>query len=1048
MQTNKISPLFFHGLANASGAGYFVSEQFLSVGKNVVYLTGSSTDTLESSLQHFSPPNTKLLLFPEQKIGQMAVLHHLITAQTPYALVVPYSEWPTSLPAPKDFKANTFTIHRGDCLRRSDLLDILQNRGYVREDYTEVPGQYAVRGSVLDLFLPDRKLPYRFYFAGNRIESISTFDIDTQSTQEHIDSACIIPLSFEHTPAILADYINQAQYIFDQPPADFDFSLYEGAAVFTLLPAPQSQDCHLKSNIEFKANFSLLEREVLSLKKQNIQVNITCLNRGELDRLSEIMQDYEELRKLPILISPLVQGFYSIQKKQAFITSGDILNRHYRPLSALKNITLENAQKVRFKELRPGDYVVHQHHGIGKYLGLEIMDKEQNPTDCLIIEYRRGSRLYVPMYDFKRVQKYIGAGGRAPALSALGGSAWKDVKKRVKEEAQKTAKEILKLEAQRQAAGTQALIGDQRIEEEFAASFPFVQTSGQTQAIEDVLKDMSRARSMDRVLVGDVGFGKTEVAMRAALHAVMSAKQVMMVVPTTILADQHCKTFRKRMAGFPVNIEMLCRFQTKTEQKEIIRQLKNGICDIIIGTHRLLSKDISFQDLGLVIIDEEHRFGVKQKEKIKAKSAGVHTLMLSATPIPRTLNQSLSSLRDISLIDTPPRGRTPIKTVVCAWNNEVAAAAIQQELARGGQIYYVYNSVQSMQSRYLFLQHLVPQAKICMAHGQMKEAELEQTLWDFHNGKYDILLASTIIESGLDITNANTLIVENAQNFGLAQLYQLRGRIGRGDQKAYCYLFHPDWLFREPSPQEQDTYHQLLAMPYKAPKEKDPTEEAKKRLAALMEFSDLGSGFKLALRDMEIRGAGELLGVKQHGYVHEVGLSLYCDLVAAEVRKLKGEKTQRPIRATVHLPLPAYISPDYLPDDSERLKYYKELMSADEQESRQILQKLADFAGPVPAELTNLNRILQLSRRAGLLKIYHLEYSSSGFDLFFTADFQMPADFPAKVLEKYGPRVQFIKSRNGDGIHVSEKKTHTPVEQAEEIITFLEYVLKTQNAIV
>ncbi len=1041
---------FYYGLPNQSAAGYFAFKKYISAGKNLLYLTAQDPELFENALEEFtSAQAVSLICFPEQKTGQMAALHALLSSgKKPFALCAQYADWAAPLPAPQDFKANTFTVKRGDTLRRGDLLDILQHRGYTREDYTEIPGQYAVRGSVVDIFPPGQNRPLRLYFAGNRVETISSFDIDTQNTKERKDEAVIVPLAFEREPATLADYVQEAQYIFDEPPQDFDFTQYPGAAVLTQLPTHTGANCNLKANIEFNANFKLLDAEAASLQRQGIQVTITCLNRGELDRLSELMQDYEHLKNLPVKISPLTQGFYSPDEKFALITSSEILNRRYRASSVLKHFDVQGAQKVRFKELRPGDYVVHQNHGIGKYLGLEIMDKEENPTDCLIIEYRRGSKLYVPMYDFKRVQKYIGAGGKAPALSALGGITWKEVKKRVKEEAQKTAKEILHMEALRQAAGGEALPGDPRIEEEFADSFPYVQTLGQTQAIEDVLRDLSRNRPMDRVLVGDVGFGKTEVAMRAALHTVMSGKQVMMLAPTTILVDQHCKTFRKRMAGFPVNIQMLCRFQTKREQKEIIQQIKDGVCDIIIGTHRLLSKDIGFKDLGLVIIDEEHRFGVKQKEKIKAKSAGVHTLMLSATPIPRTLNQSLSALRDISLIDTPPRGRTPIKTVVTAWNNELAAAAITQELARGGQIYYVYNSVQSMESRYLFLKRLVPQARICMAHGQMKESDLEQTLWDFNNGKYDILLASTIIESGLDISNANTLIVENAQNFGLAQLYQLRGRIGRGDKKAYCYLFHPDWLLRQtPAPQE-NTYAQLLAMPYKAPQEKDPTEEAKKRLAALMEFSDLGSGFKLALRDMEIRGAGELLGVKQHGYVNEVGLSLYCDLVANEVKKLKGEPVKRQIRATVNLPLAAYIPPDYLPDDSERLKYYKELMSADEQRAQTILDKLADLAGPVPPELQNLNRVLQLSRRAGLIKIYHVEFAYGALDLLFTNDFKMPPDLPSRVLEKYGPQVQFIKSRNGDGIRIRLSKEADPVTETERAISFFENLLLSQNAIV
>ncbi|MBR2865044.1 MAG: DEAD/DEAH box helicase [Elusimicrobiaceae bacterium] len=1046
MSTKQNAPAFYYGLPNPAAAGYFVHKNFLSKGENVLYLTHEDTDSFESALQTFAP-QLSLISFPQQHLGQMAALHQLLTAPGTYCIFARYEQWLTPLPAPQDFRANTFIIQRGATLRRADLLDMLEHRGYTREDFTENTGQYAVRGSVVDFFPPGQRRPFRLYFAGNKIESICTFDIDSQSTREQKDEAALLPLRFDNTPATLADYLTKVRFVFDQPSADFDFTPYTPLAVLSLLPSHQATNCQLKGNIEFNANFPLLESEVISLQKQSIKITITCLNRGELDRLSEIMQDYPHLQKTALQIAPLMQGFYSAEEKFGYITSGEILNRRYRASSLIKNFQIENAQKVRFKELRPGDYVVHQQHGIGKYLGLEILDKEENPTDCLIIEYRRGSKLYVPMYDFKRVQKYIGAGGKAPALAALGGVAWKDVKKRVKEEAQKTAKEILKLEAQRQAAGAEALLGDARIEEEFADSFPYTLTPGQNQAIEDVLKDLSKPRSMDRVLVGDVGFGKTEVAMRAALHAAMSGKQVMLLAPTTILADQHCKTFRKRMAGFPVEIQMLCRFQTKKEQKEIIEQVKSGVCDIIIGTHRLLSKDISFQDLGLVIIDEEHRFGVKQKEKIKAKSAGVHTLMLSATPIPRTLNQSLSSLRDISLIDTPPRGRTPIQTSVTAWNNDLVVAAISQELARGGQVYYVYNSVQSMQSRYLFLQQLLPQARICMAHGQMKEAELEQTLWDFNHGKYDILLASTIIESGLDITNANTLIVENAHHFGLAQLYQLRGRIGRGDKKAYCYLFHPDWLFKEKTPQEEDSYAELLACTYKPSREKDPTEEAKKRLAALMEFSDLGSGFKLALRDMEIRGAGELLGVKQHGYVNEVGLSLYCDLVAAEVKKLKGEKVQRQIRASVHLPLAAYIPPDYLPDDSERLKFYKELMSADAQRATEILNRLADLAGPAPQELINLNRILQISRKAGLLQIYHIEYAYQGLDFLFTSQFQMPSDFPAKILAKYAPHVRFIKSRNGDGIHLELTSQQNPVDETEKIIYFFESVLKPQNAI-
>lgn len=1044
-KTKQAQPSYLCGLPNSAAKAFFVCKRYASAGKSAVFVTAEDTDGFDSAALEFSQncPAT-LIPLPEPRVGRMGALYRLLTSKPPFIISLDYETLSLPLPAPDEFKRRVFTVHRGDTLRRGDLLSVLENNGYTREEYTEYQGQYAVRGSVVDIFCLNRDLPLRLYFAGNRVDMISAFDIDTQNTKERVEEAVVIPIQFETETASLTDYAPDAAYVFDEPDKDFDVCAYPAPAVITLLPNRLAENWDLKANLHFNANMELLDREVANLQKQDVRVTVCCLNRGELDRLGELMTDYPHLRRVPMKISPLTQGFYSLKDKFALITSSEILSRQYRAASVIRSFDVEGAKRVRFKELQPGDYVVHQNHGIGKYLGLEILDKEENPTDCLIIEYRRGSKLYVPMYDFKKVQKYIGAGGKTPTLSALGGAAWKDVKKRVKEDAQKTAKEILKLEALRQATPAPEVPGDERIEQEFADSFPYILTPGQEQAIEDTLHDLTLPKPMDRVLVGDVGFGKTEVAMRAALRVALSGKQVMLLVPTTILAAQHYKTFSKRLAGFPVNVQMLCRFQTKKEQKEVVEQIKSGVCDIVIGTHRLMSKDISFREMGLVIIDEEHRFGVKQKEKIKAKSTGVHTLMLSATPIPRTLNQSLSSLRDISLIDTPPRGRTPIKTVVTAWNNELAAAAITQELARGGQIYYVYNSVQSMESRYLFLKKLVPEAKICMAHGQMDEDKLEQTLWDFNNGKYDILLASTIIESGIDITNANTLIVENAHNFGLAQLYQLRGRIGRGSTKAYCYLFHPDWLFKKQTPaEEEDTFAQLAAMAWKPKQEKDPTEEAKKRLAALMEFGELGSGFKLALRDMEIRGAGELLGVKQHGYVNEVGLSLYCDLVADEVKKLKGETVQKEIRATVSLPLPAYIPPDYLPDDAERLKYYKELMGADEAKTKNILAKLQDLSGPVPPELYNLTRAFQISARAGKLKIYHADYANNRVELLFSRDFKMPPALPAELFNRYGAaRLEFVKSKNGDGVHILFSPKTDPVKNTEETLSFFERILK------
>lgn len=1035
----------FYGLPNQAATAYFLCRHYLEKGKSAVFVSVQDTDDFDAAAQAFLPSGSRALAFAQQETSQIATLHQLLTSQQPSLLSASYELLSVSLPSPEELKARTFLLHRGDTLPRQTLLDNLEQAGYTRDDYAEAPGQYAARGSVVDIFCVGQEKPARVYFSGNRVDMISLFDLDTQHSQQYIDQITLLPLSFENYPCTLLDYLPGFSFVFYEPDSAFNLENYPAAAVITQLPYPQGKNCQLQSPIAFNANFALLEKEIASLQAQGFAVQITCLNRGELDRLTELSADYPHLQKAAFSISPLTQGFYDPGAKKAFITSNDILNRRYNTARIIKQADLEGAKRVRFKELQPGDYVVHQEHGIGRYLGLEVMDKEENPTDCLIIEYRRGSRVYVPMYDFKKVQKYIGAGGKRPTLSILGGITWKEVKKRVKEEAQKTAKEILKLEALRQTVEAPAIQGDARIEQEFADSFPYPLTPGQEDAIRDVLHDLDLPKPMDRVLVGDVGFGKTEVALRAALKVVLSGKQVMMVVPTTILAAQHYKTFTKRLAGFPVTVRMLCRFQTPKEQRAVIEELKNGVCDIIIGTHRLMSKDISFKELGLVIIDEEHRFGVKQKEKIRAKCSGVHSLMLSATPIPRTLNQSLSSLRDISLIDTPPRGRTPIKTVVTAWNNELAAAAINQELARGGQIYYVYNSVQNMESRLAFLRQLVPQARICMAHGQMDEKELEQTLWDFNNGKYDLLLASTIIESGIDITNANTLIVEDAHHFGLAQLYQLRGRIGRGDVKAYCYLFHPDWLFKK-SPQEENNFADLAAVYWKPKEEKDPTEEAKKRLAALMEFGDLGSGFRLALRDMEIRGAGELLGVKQHGYVNEVGLSLYCDLVAAEVKKLRGEAPLRTLRATVNLPIPAYIPPDYLPDEAERLKQYKELMNADAEKTRQLLDRLADICGPVPQEILNLTTLFALSTQAGKLEIYHVDWIDGALELLFTHRFQMPPQLPGELFNRFGTEhIKFIKTKNGDGIHLSPNKNQPPANFAREVLTFFENILRPEK---
>ena len=570
-QTNF--PPFFYGLPNGTAKAYFLCKNYLKTYQRLLFVSAKDTTDFEQAARAFAPANTQILSFPDTDTGRLATLHTLTTlSQDVLILHTSYSALQTPLPDPEILRLRTYTLRRNDSLRRQELLDRLEAAGYTRTDYTEVPGDYAARGSVVDIFSLNSPLPLRLYFSGNRIEAIHSFDLDSQNTIQALEEITLIPLTFENLPATLLDYIPNPTLILDEPEPNFSLPTPKVVATITQLPSATATDAGLKANIDFHGNWNLLDHEVDLLQKQGFQVQICCLNKGELDRLAEILADYSNLRTVPLLLSPLTQGFYSVPDKLAFITSNEILNRHYNTSRLLQRFDVEGARRVRFKELEVGDYVVHQEHGIGRYLGLEVLDSDTTPTDCLKIEYRRGSRLYVPMYDFKKVQKYIGAGGKRPTLSVLGGITWKEVKKRVKEEARKTAQEILKLEALRQATPAPKITGDIRIEQEFADSFPYALTSGQEDAIRAILHDLDLPKPMDRVLVGDVGFGKTEVALRAALKVILSGKQVMLLVPTTILAAQHYKTVIKRLAGFPVQVRMLCRFQTTKEQRQVLSE--------------------------------------------------------------------------------------------------------------------------------------------------------------------------------------------------------------------------------------------------------------------------------------------------------------------------------------------------------------------------------------------------------------------------------------------------------------------------------------------
>ncbi len=642
-------------------------------------------------------------------------------------------------------------------------------------------------------------------------------------------------------------------------------------------------------------------------------------------------------RTVTIEVCDLETGLEWPAGKLLLLTEIEIYGRQKKRYQA--RFTEEGVKLSSFTDLKVMDYVVHINHGIGQYMGIETLEIAGGHRDYLRIQYAGEDRLFVPTDQINMLQKYIGVEDSPPKLNKMGGAEWQKVKNRVKESIRDLAEELLELYAKREVTPGHEFSTDTVWQHEFEESFYFEETPDQLRAVSEIKKDMERSKPMDRLLCGDVGYGKTEVAMRAAFKAVMDGKQVGVLVPTTILAQQHFLTFRERFAGFPVNIKVLSRFQTAKEQNQVIAGVLSGEVDLLIGTHRLLSTDVHFKDLGLLIVDEEQRFGVVHKEKLKELRQNVDVLTLTATPIPRTLHMSLVGIRDISLIETPPRDRYPIRTHVLEYNEEVIREAIQRELDRQGQIYFVYNRVETIEKMAGYLQNLLPKARIAVAHGQMDEDQLERVMLEFYDNEADILVCTTIIETGLDISNVNTLIVYDADRFGLAQLYQLRGRVGRSNRIAHAYFCYR--------------------------KDKTLSENAEKRLAAIREFTELGSGFKIAMRDLEIRGAGNLLGPEQHGQIASVGFELYCRLLDETIRERKGETAPELPEPVVEIPIDAYIPEDYITDGKQKVDIYKKIAVAGTvQVVTDITAEIIDRFGTPPRPVANLLDIAKLKALA------------------------------------------------------------------------------------
>ena len=935
------------------------------------------------------------------------------------------------------------TVRRGETFDTEALLQHLNTVGYDAADVVEMPGQYALRGGILDVYSPEADRPVRIEFFGDEVESIRKFDPATQRSSSPVDEALLLPLT--ETPVredllgaihvrlsgkritgneevieqavraggvtvfpgwefyapvaresrSLFDLLSNAAVLTDErdnltqeldrtwtrieeahersgvgnlvKPADLYFPPDDWWRNLETLPGADlehlgiTRDAHSElvqfpsqPAPRFHGSVPAMLEEVQKLIAEGKGVVFAAPNTGEVERLADIFSEYN----VSFRLGSRTRGGESYADETAYFTA-DVLTttlvKAYVPEGVIlpdANLAIFGARDLfdeselvasrpqrhkskvsaflsDFRDLQVGDYVVHVEHGIAQYQGLKEINQGDGPAEFMLLEFAEAARLYVPLTRLDLIQKYRSAEGAKPVLSHLGTATWAKTKARVRKAMKDMADELLKLYAQRQLAQGHAFPGDTEWMKEFEDAFEFTETEDQAQAIIDVKTDMESGRPMDRLLCGDVGYGKTEVAMRAAFKALSDNKQVAVLAPTTVLAFQHYETFKQRFAAFPVAIEMISRFRSPKQQKEILQKVEAGKIDVLIGTHRILSKDIKFSDLGLLIVDEEQRFGVRHKERLKQMRKQVDVLTMSATPIPRTLHMSLVGLRDMSVIETPPKDRMAIQTVVASWDDKLIQSAIEQELERGGQVYFVHNRVESIWEIAAKLQELAPKARILVGHGQMGETELEKVMLKFMHHEADILVATTIIENGLDIPLCNTILINRAERLGLSELYQLRGRVGRSDRRAYAYLLLPSEI--------------------------ELTPIARRRLAALKEFSDLGAGFKIAALDLELRGAGNLLGGEQSGQIEAVGFELYTQMLDRAVRELKGEMPEEEIATQLNLGLNIRIPAEYIPEENQRLRMYKRVAGVErESQLHDVRAELIDRYGEPPTAVRNL----------------------------------------------------------------------------------------------
>ena len=914
--------------------------------------------------------------------------------------------------------------------------------GYERVGQVEMPGQFSVRGGIVDIYCLTEENPWRIEFWGDEIDSIRSFDPESQRSLENLEELTIYP-AVEHIGdkdmVSFLDYFPEERTIIflDEPnrltekggaveeeyrqsrmhreekgsrnlPENWlcsfeqlqkELNKRNCISVCALEPKQAGWKVREKFYLEVKSisaynnSFELLVKDLHQYKKQGYRIALLSGSRTRAERLAKDLQeeglaafygqDYDREicpGEIMVVYGHAKKGFEYPLIKFAVMTESDIFGQEQKKKKK-KNYSGSRIQD--FAELSIGDFVVHEKHGLGIYRGIEKVEVDRIVKDYIKIEYRGGSNLYIPATQLDCLQKYSGAdASKAPKLNKLGTQEWNKTKSKVRGAVKNIAKELVELYAVRQEKEGYVCGPDTVWQREFEEMFPYEETEDQLSAIEDAKRDMESTRIMDRLICGDVGYGKTEVALRAAFKEVQESRQVAYLAPTTILAQQIYNTFVQRMKEFPVRVELLCRFRTPAQQKKAIEDLKKGQVDVIIGTHRILSKDVQFKNLGLLIVDEEQRFGVTHKEKIKQLKKDVDVLTLTATPIPRTLHMSLIGIRDMSVLEEPPMDRMPIQTYVMEYDEETVREAINRELRRGGQVYYVYNRVTDIADVALRIAKLVPDARVDFAHGQMSERELENVMYSFVNGDIDVLVSTTIIETGLDISNVNTMIIHDSDRYGLSQLYQLRGRIGRSNRTAYAFLMYRKNVMLK--------------------------ETAEKRLAAIREYTDLGSGFKIAMRDLELRGAGNLLGAQQHGHMNAVGYDLYCKMLNEAVKEAKGIHTMEDFETSVDLNVDAYIPDSYISNEFQKLDIYKRIAGIEtQQDYDDMLEELLDRFGEPGKAVLNLLAIAKLKAIAH--QGYVTEIKQTGKTVRFTLYEKARLNtegFPA-LMQKYRRGLQF-----------------------------------------